>query len=464
MPNLSVFFSQISPENTKQALQLKNQGNKLLLEKSFSEAIKLYSQAIELDPTKAVYFTNRAYAYINLESYRLAIEDASKAISIDPSYLKDYRTIIKHIPNDYETRRKAIECEKIVHRIEFEKAIDVGEKPSATEGINFDAIVIKDDYDGKPLEDNMTLEFINDMISRFSNGKKIHLKYVYQVIKKILNSEPTMIEIDVKSDHILTICGDIHGQYFDLLEIFRLNGQPSESNRYLFNGDFVDRGSWSTEVVLLLYAFKWLYPTGIFLNRGNHETDDMNKIYGFEGECKAKYTERTFKLFSESFNCLPLATLIGSTYLVLHGGLFSDDNVTLDDIKKIDRISKRQPGNTGLMMEILWTDPQPLPGRGPSKRGVGLQFGPDVTKKFIETNNLKAIIRSHEVKPNGYEIEHNGHCITVFSAPNYCDTQGNKGAYIRIGYNLELEFKTFDAVPHPNVPPMKYATGLMSII
>lgn len=111
------------------------------------------------------------------------------------------------------------------------------------------------------------------------------------------------MEIDIKSNHILTICGDVHGisfiinllyqfiilgQYFDLLEIFRLNGQPSESNCYLFNGDFVDRGSWSTEVVLLLYAFKWLYPTGIFLNRGNHETDDMNKIYGFEGECKAK--------------------------------------------------------------------------------------------------------------------------------------------------------------------------------
>ncbi|QSL66371.1 hypothetical protein MERGE_000749 [Pneumocystis wakefieldiae] len=487
MSNLSAIFSQIPSEDTKRAMQLKNQGNKLLLEKSFSEAIKLYSQAIELDPTKAVYFTNRAYAYMNLESYRLAIEDASKAISIDPSYLKayyrraiaytatlrysdalkDYRTIIKHIPNDFETRRKAIECEKIIRRIKFEKAIDVGEESSATEGIDFDAIVIKDDYDGERLGESMTLEFINDMISRFSNGKKIHLKYVYQIIlsiKKILSLEPTMIEVDIKSDHILTICGDIHGQYFDLLEIFRLNGKPSETNRYLFNGDFVDRGSWSTEVVLLLYAYKWLYPTGIFLNRGNHETDDMNKIYGFEGECKAKYTERTFKLFSESFNCLPLATLIGSTYLVIHGGLFSDDNVTLNDIRNIDRISKKQPGNTGLMMEILWTDPQPSLGRGPSKRGVGLQFGPDVTKKFVEANNLKAIIRSHEVKPNGYEVEHNGYCITVFSAPNYCDTQGNKGAYIRIGPSLELEFKTFDAVPHPNIPPMKYATGLISIM
>lgn len=76
------------------------------------------------------------------------------------------------------------------------------------------------------------------------------------------------------------------------MELFRLNGPPEEKHWYLFNGDFVDRGSWSTEIALLLYAFKWFRPHGLFLNRGNHETDDMNKVYGFEGECKAKYNER----------------------------------------------------------------------------------------------------------------------------------------------------------------------------
>jgi serine/threonine-protein phosphatase 5 len=181
---------------------------------------------------------------------------------------------------------------------------------------------------------------------------------------------------------------------------------------YLFNGDFVDRGSWSTEIALLLFSYKWLYPKNFFLNRGNHETDDMNRVYGFEGECKAKYNERTFKLFSESFSALPLATLIGSTYLVLHGGLFSDDSVSLNDIRKLDRHKQRQPGQSGLMMEMLWTDPQTMPGRGPSKRGVGLQFGPDITKRFCENNGLKAIIRSHEVRMEGYEVEHDGRCIT----------------------------------------------------
>ncbi len=119
-----------------------------------------------------------------------------------------------------------------------------------------------------------------------------------------------------------------------------------------------------------------------------------------------------FKLFSESFSALPLATLIGKKFFVLHGGLFSDDNVTLDDIRKLDRHKQRQPGQAGLMMEMLWTDPQTEPGRGPSKRGVGLQFGPDVTKRFCDKNGLEAVIRSHEVRMDGYEEEHDGKCIT----------------------------------------------------
>ena len=217
------------------------------------------------------------------------------------------------------------------------------------------------------------------------------------------------------------------------MELFRLNGLPTEKHYYLFNGDFVDRGSWSTEIALLLYAYKWLRPKSFFINRGNHETDDMNRVYGFEGECKAKYNgtfhrllqredadhdvERTFKLFSESFSALPLATLIGQKYLVLHGGLFSDDKITLEDIRKLNRHNQRQPGQSGLMMEMLWTDPQTTPGRGPSKRGVGMQFGPDVTKRFCENNGLTAIIRSHEVRMEGYEEEHDGKCITGMTEP-----------------------------------------------
>ncbi|ODV86685.1 hypothetical protein CANARDRAFT_27103 [[Candida] arabinofermentans NRRL YB-2248] len=187
----------------------------------------------------------------------------------------------------------------------------------------------------------------------------------------------------------------------------------------------------------------------------------MNKVYGFEDECKFKYGEKIFKCFSESFNLLPYATLIGQEYLVMHGGLFSDDNVTINDIRKINRLNNKQPSRQGIEMELLWTDPQFENGRSMSKRGLGIQFGPDITKKFCDSNNLKCIIRSHEVRMNGYEIEHDGYLITVFSAPNYCDVQGNLGAVINLTLNdkqeYEMDCQTFKEVEHPNLPPMHYS-------
>ena len=310
-----------------------------------------------------------------------------------------------------------------MRKIEFFKAIEVADAPSAFEGLDLEKMVVDDKYDGARLGNEMTQEFIDDMITRFKDGKKLHKKYAFQIVQEVKNivyEEATMVEVEVEKGTKLTVCGDTHGQFFDLLEIFRLNGFPSDKHAYLFNGDFVDRGSWSTEIALLLYAYKWLRPKMFFLNRGNHETDDMNRVYGFEGECKAKYNERTFKVFSESFSALPLATLIGKKFFVLHGGLFSDDKTSLDDIRKLNRHGQRQPGQQGLMMEMLWTDPQTENGRGPSKRGVGLQFGPDVTKRFCENNGLEAVIRSHEVRMEGYEVEHDGRCVTGKSPKHRC--------------------------------------------
>lgn len=204
------------------------------------------------------------------------------------------------------------ECKKIVRQLAFYAAIEVGDEPSAAEGLDVASMFLEDNYDGAKLGDEMTQEFIDDMIQRFKDGKKIAKKYVYQIllaVKKIFYDEATMVEMEIPDDVQLTVCGDTHGkfglnfhlffsvltvvgQYFDLLELFRKNGLPTDKHWYLFNGDFVDRGSWSCEIALLLYAYKWLRPKGFFLNRGNHETDDMNKVYGFEGEVKAKYNER----------------------------------------------------------------------------------------------------------------------------------------------------------------------------
>ncbi|KAK9481069.1 Metallo-dependent phosphatase-like protein [Lipomyces japonicus] len=474
------------------AVKVKNDANKQLSLRHYKSAIDLYTQAIELDPTKEVYWANRAQAYILDESYGAAIADATHAISLNPAYvksyyrravaytgilrpkdaLKDFNTVVQKIPGDKSAKLKRDECQKIVRRLAFEAAITVEEEPLVSDSIDYASLIVEDSYDGARLESVtetgqlvITQAFIDDMISRFKAGKNLHKKYVLAIIieaMKIFKSEPTMVEIEVGQDELLSVCGDTHGQFFDLLELFRFNGAPSSNHAYLFNGDFVDRGSWSTEIALTLYAYKWLLPGKFFINRGNHEADEMNKVYGFEGECRAKYSEKIFKVFSESFSVLPLATLIGNNYFVLHGGLFSDDTITLDHVRKFDRFRERQPGKSGLMMEMLWTDPQPEPGRGPSKRGVGLQFGPDVTARFCEANGLMAVIRSHEVRMGGYEIEHGGRLITVFSAPNYCDSQGNQGAVINIKNDCELTFKTYDAVPHPDVKPMAYASNLLT--
>merc|ERR1719197_1225252 len=116
----------------------------------------------------------------------------------------------------------------------------------------------------------------------------------------------------------------------------------------------------------------------------------------------------------------------------------------------------------GLMSECMWSDPQPTPGRVPSKRGVGVAFGKDVTENFLRMNNLKMVVRSHEVKDEGYEVEHNGQLVTVFSAPNYCDQMGNKGAFIRLdGKTLTPKYTSFAAVPHPAVRAMQYANPML---
>lgn len=145
--------------------------------------------------------------------YRRAI--AYTAILRPKDALKDFRTVVKKVPNDKDAKLKFAECEKIVRRVEFLKAIEVGEPPSAAEGLDLDSMVVEPDYDGVHLEKDMTPEFINDMLERFKNGKKIHKKYVYQIViavQKIVYDEPTMVEIEVEDDAQLTVCGDTHGQ------------------------------------------------------------------------------------------------------------------------------------------------------------------------------------------------------------------------------------------------------------
>ncbi|NP_001404084.1 serine/threonine-protein phosphatase 5 isoform 2 [Mus musculus] len=449
----------------KRAEELKTQANDYFKAKDYENAIKFYSQAIELNPGNAIYYGNRSLAYLRTECYGYALGDATRAIELDKKYIKgyyrraasnmalgkfraalrDYETVVKVKPNDKDAKMKYQECSKIVKQKAFERAIAGDEhRRSVVDSLDIESMTIEDEYSGPKLEDGkVTITFMKDLMQWYKDQKKLHRKCAYQTEK-------------------ITVCGDTHGQFYDLLNIFELNGLPSETNPYIFNGDFVDRGSFSVEVILTLFGFKLLYPDHFHLLRGNHETDNMNQIYGFEGEVKAKYTAQMYELFSEVFEWLPLAQCINGKVLIMHGGLFSEDGVTLDDIRKIER--NRQPPDSGPMCDLLWSDPQPQNGRSVSKRGVSCQFGPDVTKAFLEENQLDYIIRSHEVKAEGYEVAHGGRCVTVFSAPNYCDQMGNKASYIHLqGSDLRPQFHQFTAVPHPNVKPMAYANTLLQL-
>ncbi|OQR71252.1 serine/threonine-protein phosphatase 5-like [Tropilaelaps mercedesae] len=442
-----------------------------LLEQEFANAIELYNQAIDLDPTKAILYGNRSFAHLKLENFGYALEDANKATQLDAKYvkgyyrraqaymslgkfklaLKDFEAVSKACPSDQDAKRRFHECRKVWQRLAFENAIRVEDtRKSVADSIDVNSITIDDDYDGPSLGDDgqVTVEFMEALLDTLEKQKRLHRKYAYKMllsIKKYFEQQPTLVDIEVPAGSKFTICGDIHGQFYDLLNIFKLNGPPSETNPYLFNGDFVDRGSFSVECILTLFGYKLLYPNHFYMSRGNHESHTMNQMYGFEGEVRSKYTDQMAQLFTEVFCCIPLAHVINGKVFVTHGGLFSNDGITLRDIRETDRF--REPPETGVMCDLLWSDPASHQGREPSKRGVGIQFGPDVTERFLSENGLEYVVRSHEVKPEGYEVAHGGKCITVFSAPNYCDQMGNKGAFITIrGDDLTPNYTVYDAV------------------
>lgn len=325
-----------------------------------------------MNPFVPAYWSNRAFSHIKLENYGYAIRDANEALKLDASFikayyrrasanmalskfkesLKDFRTVVKYVPQDRDAKAKLIEVEKIVRKMEFEKALAYdADQRSVVEKLNIEDIVVDTDYDAMRWDDNgtpLTLEFVQDMMKRFETEKRIHRKYVYKVMlaaKTFFEKQPPLVHVQIPAKGKLTICGDVHGQFYDLLNIFKTSGFPSESHAYLFNGDFVDRGSFSVEVIITLLAFKVLYPNSFFMARGNHETLSMNSVYGFEGEVKSKYTDLMFKFFTEIFNAMPLCHVIENRVFVVHGGLFSRDDVTLDEIMKVDRFC--QPPNEG---------------------------------------------------------------------------------------------------------------------
>eukprot|EP00002_Diphylleia_rotans_P021436 TRINITY_DN4169_c0_g2_i4.p1 TRINITY_DN4169_c0_g2~~TRINITY_DN4169_c0_g2_i4.p1 ORF type:complete len:331 (-),score=79.03 TRINITY_DN4169_c0_g2_i4:787-1779(-) len=320
-------------EDHRQSDRKKVQGNEAMQEKSYEEAIKLYTEAIELNPTNAILWSNRSLAHIKMEEYATAIEDATRCIELDPSNLKgyyrrgsanmgllnyvdalkDFKTVAERVPKDPENSKKIQECEKLIQESEIEDAIHA-DRLAHPQHIDTSTIEIDDGYYGPRLgKDGITIQFLLDLMAHQKSEKNLHRKYLIEIletVKDILEKQPSLVEITIPEGGRFTVCGDIHGQYYDLLNIFEENGLPSESNPYLFNGDFVDRGSFSVEVITLLLAFKLLYPDHFHLARGNHESMSMTRMYGFEGEVRHKYDYDVYELFLAVFCVLPLAHVL----------------------------------------------------------------------------------------------------------------------------------------------------------
>ncbi|KAL5068332.1 hypothetical protein RYX36_019219, partial [Vicia faba] len=279
-------------------------------------------------------------------------------------------------------------------------------------------------------------------------GKQVQLseaeiKQLCLVSKDIFLNQPNLLKLEAP----IKICGDVHGQYPDLLRLFEYGGLPPRSN-YLFLGDYVDRGKQSLETICLLLAYKIKYPRNFFLLRGNHECASINRVYGFYDECKRRYNVKLWKTFTDCFNCLPVAALIDEKIICMHGGLSPELN-NLNQIKNLQRPC--EVPESGLLCDLLWSDPSSdVQGWGESERGVSYTFGTDRVREFLQKHDLDLICRAHQVVEDGYEFFANRQLVTIFSAPNYCGEFDNAGAMMSVNETLMCSFqilKPFDKKP-----------------
>jgi len=259
------------------------------------------------------------------------------------------------------------------------------------------------------------------------------IKHLCFKSREIFIGQPNLLELEAP----IKICGDVHGQYYDLLRIFEYGGFPPEAN-YLFLGDYIDRGKQSIETVCLLLCYKIKYPENFFLLRGNHECAQINRIYGFYDECKRRYSIKLWKVFSDVFNSLPVAAIIDEKIFCMHGGL-SPELKNLEQIKNIMRPT--DVPDTGLLCDLLWSDPERgVEEYGDNDRGVSFTFGENVVRKFNSKHDIDLICRAHQVVEDGYEFFSRRQLVTLFSAPNYCGEFDNSGAMMSVDDTLMCSF------------------------
>ncbi|KAB2071426.1 hypothetical protein ES319_A08G220900v1 [Gossypium barbadense] len=303
------------------------------------------------------------------------------------------------------------------------------------------------------MEGMMDQGVLDDIIRRLLEGKgskqvqlsEGEIRQLCVNARQIFLSQPNLLQIHAP----IRICGDIHGQYQDLLRLFEFGGYPPATN-YLFLGDYVDRGKQSLETICLLLAYKIRYPDKFFLLRGNHEDAKINRIYGFYDECKRRFNVRLWKIFTDCFNSLPVAALVDEKILCMHGGL-SPELENLDQIKEIQRPTE-VPDN-GLLCDLLWSDPDPkIEGWADSDRGISSTFGADVVAEFLDKSDLDLICRGHQVVEDGYEFFASRRLVTIFSAPNYGGEFDNAGALLSVNEDLVCSFEILKPADNKSLP------------
>lgn len=293
----------------------------------------------------------------------------------------------------------------------------------------------------------------------FKEGRvaKEHCLDLVKKVSDITSAEPNLLRLSAP----VTVVGDIHGQFYDMIKLLDVGGDPDKT-QYLFLGDYVDRGSFSIEVLLLLYALKINHPKTLWLLRGNHECRQMTAFFNFRDECEYKYDLAVYYAFMESFDTFPVAAVIDNKFLCLHGGLSPD----LDILSQVGMINRFvEPPRAGLFCDLLWADPvdeektdhalhQPDAFFPNDVRGCSFFFGYEAATKFLHKNHLLSVIRAHEAQLEGFKMHQTNTqsgfptVITIFSAPNYCDCYNNKGAVLKFENNT-LNIQQFNFSPHP---------------
>ena len=288
---------------------------------------------------------------------------------------------------------------------------------------------------------NTTLDKNIELLKKCEIIKESEVKELCEKAKEILFEESNVQYIEAP----VTVCGDIHGQFDDLLELFQIGGFVPETN-YLFMGDFVDRGFNSVETFLLLLAYKVRYPERITLIRGNHESRQITQVYGFYDECLRKYgSVNVWRYCTEVFDYISLAALIEGKIFCVHGGLSPQIN-SIDEIRNIDR--KQEVPHDGIMCDLLWSDPDSeVVGFNVSLRGAGFLFGGNVVQAFNTMNNISLIARAHQLVMEGYKPMFDNSLVTIWSAPNYCYRCGNIASIMELDENLNQTFRIFEAAP-----------------